>query len=79
MTEILVGRLGRSAPVPDLGHDGVGDGSISAGAVDADAGVVDDDRGAALGEQARIGATEPTACTGHERNLPGEIDHGTQP
>jgi hypothetical protein len=61
--------------VPNRGHDCVGYRSISASPVDADARVLDDDRGATLGEQARVGTTEPTPRAGDKRDLPTEIDH----
>ena len=38
---------------------------------------MDDDCGAAFGEQPCVGATEPPACAGHERDLTAEIDHGS--
>jgi hypothetical protein len=90
----LVLRFGAcllAAGTPRAGIEGMADASHRYGRVstdeqdrngyslDANAGVVNDDRGAALGEHARIGATEPTACTGYQRNLPDEIDHRTRP
>jgi hypothetical protein len=75
LAEILVGRLGRSTTMADLGDDRVGDRGLLARAVDAHAVVVDDHRGATLGEQPRLRATKAAPGTGHEHDLRGEIDH----
>jgi hypothetical protein len=50
----------------DLGHDLLGGAVVVAGAVDADAGVVDDDARALLREEHGHGAADAASATGHD-------------
>jgi hypothetical protein len=67
---------GDAPGAPDLVDHRVGNAGVRAPSVGRAAVIVDDDGRAVPRQLDRVMPTEAAACTGDDRDLSGEVDHG---